>query len=294
MDYVTRQFINLTKKLRKELRAAIQSLDKGLTKQSEAIQEATEAAKQRQQAPTLRAELHVPQSDRYKQETNDTRKTIVEYWKAYIEIVGIVILAAYTTVTALQLREMIKSTGAAEEAAAAARDAANIADATLKNAQKQFRDEQRPYIWSQAGPGNPLNQFIDKFTDRYETDIVVHIINAGRSPALDTTDTDSVTLAGPSAQVEKESCSYVPQYSHASTFMMPEEHGTVPTGPFKVLTEEQYKLWQDGKWWIRVVGAIKYHDIFQPRLDPYETRYCFGLNPHGLPILVCGCNSSMK
>jgi hypothetical protein len=76
--------------------------------------------------------------------------------------------------------------------------------------------------------------------------------------------------------------------------MMPDEHATVPTGPFKVLTEEQFRLWQDGKWGIMVVGAVKYHDIFQPRIAPYETRYCFGLNPHGLPIMVCGCNSSIK
>jgi hypothetical protein len=138
MDYVTRQFINLTKKLRRELRAALTSLSDGIKKQTAAIDKATETNKQRQQPPTLRTELHIPQADRYKQETQDTRKSIIEFWKVYVEVIGIIVVGAYTTVAFFQLREMIKQYPELQRSAAAADKANTIAREALESTQRAF------------------------------------------------------------------------------------------------------------------------------------------------------------
>jgi hypothetical protein len=145
MDYVTRQFINLAKKLRKELRAAVSSLDNGLKNQSKAIRESNDANKQRNDTQSiLRAEFKIPQSERYKQETKDARESIIDHWKLYVEIVGILVIIAYTTVAAFQLREM-------HEALVAANRSASAAETANTNSQKQFQIEERPYVWLKTG-----------------------------------------------------------------------------------------------------------------------------------------------
>jgi hypothetical protein len=187
MDYVTRQFINLTKKLRKELRDAVRSLDKALTKQSAAIKEAADASKQGQHTPTLRTEFHIPQSDRYKQETKDARKSIIEFWKVYIEIVGILVVVAYTTVAAFQLREMTKQYPELHTSAEAARTAADVAKEALYSVQRAF------VIF-------PADPQVDVY--RFPSGSFLHlempIENAGATPAHATKDRVScVTPMGP-------------------------------------------------------------------------------------------------
>ena len=58
MDYVARQFINLTKKFRKELRPLLSRLNATLEKQTEAIHESAQAAK-RENSPPPDVSVHV-------------------------------------------------------------------------------------------------------------------------------------------------------------------------------------------------------------------------------------------
>jgi len=63
MDYVTRQFINLAKKLRKEVREALEVLHRDFQKHTEAIHKASEASNQRETTmPILRAQLQIPET----------------------------------------------------------------------------------------------------------------------------------------------------------------------------------------------------------------------------------------
>jgi hypothetical protein len=105
MDYVTRQFINLTKKLRKELRVALSLLSKQIEHQNAAIREATNAAKKPEHPQNiLWTQLKVPPSERYKQETKDAKKSIIELWKLWAEILGIMVVIVYTVVSVFQWR----------------------------------------------------------------------------------------------------------------------------------------------------------------------------------------------
>jgi hypothetical protein len=189
MDYVTRQFINLTKKLRKELRSALLLLNKSIEHQTEAIRKADNANKQGQRAPTSRAELYVPQSERYKQETKDTRQSIIEHWKLYAEIIGILVVVAYTTVSFLQLRELSKQYPELHTSAQAAESAAAINAEALHSVQRAFLTfPPSPVIDVFVNPGNesPLFQ------------LTMPIENSGVTPARQMVDRVScITPMGP-------------------------------------------------------------------------------------------------
>jgi hypothetical protein len=176
MDYVTRQFINLTKKLRKEIRMALSTIDKSLKDQTKAIRELTDANQQGQYPPPiLRTELKVPQADRYKQEADSARKLIIEYWKLYAEIIGITIVIAYTTVAALQLREIIKQYPEIQKSA----DAADKSATAAKISADSIRLEDRPYVIFDKNGGfiiNPAPEIV--------LSVNVTFKNVGKTPAI--------------------------------------------------------------------------------------------------------------
>src|SRR5215472_17931195 len=130
MDYVTRQFIVLAKKLRKDLREALQE-------QTKAISDATKAAHENEQQPLpvplpVVAELQVPEAEkterRKQHKKSHTLQTLLTIgtWLAFIAA------SVYAAITAIQLGEMRKATKTADE--------------TLKAVAKQFRFEQRARI----------------------------------------------------------------------------------------------------------------------------------------------------
>jgi hypothetical protein len=84
MDYVTRQFINLSKKLRKELRKALSDLRQALQKQTDAISKANERGdtqRSREGPPfVVRAELHVPERVEKDRQTREDRQHRLQIW----------------------------------------------------------------------------------------------------------------------------------------------------------------------------------------------------------------------
>ncbi len=87
--------------------------------------EANVASDKQQQTPeVLRAELKIPHSEKYASETHATRQLLTDAIKLYVEILTLIAVLAYTTVAALQLREIIKQYPKIEESAKAASDAA--------------------------------------------------------------------------------------------------------------------------------------------------------------------------
>jgi hypothetical protein len=109
MDYVTRQFIVLTKKLRKEVRKALEILHKDSQKQIEAIQEARNAYEQGHNAPqVLRAELQVPHPIEVETRPKD-KKSGREWYKIMVETLTLLGVLAYAAVAVRQWREMISA-----------------------------------------------------------------------------------------------------------------------------------------------------------------------------------------
>jgi hypothetical protein len=80
MDYVTRQFINLTKKLRKDLQKTLQE-------QTNAIRNATKATRENKQQPLpvplpVLAELQLPEAEKRERRTQYDKNHTVQVWLA--------------------------------------------------------------------------------------------------------------------------------------------------------------------------------------------------------------------
>lgn len=55
-----------------------------------------------------------------------------------------------------------------------------------------------------------------------------------------------------------------------------------------LVTVAQDALITNGTWEAYIVGGVQYEDVFPlPQIDPYETVYCFKLNPRGMPYTTC-------
>ena len=77
MDFITRQFIVLAKKFRKELRRALSDLQRALYQQSEAIREATSAYKNAKHPDfVVHAELNVPEAQQRAENTHREQQVI--------------------------------------------------------------------------------------------------------------------------------------------------------------------------------------------------------------------------
>jgi hypothetical protein len=199
----------------------------------------------------------------------------VKFWG---EIVGLVFLVVYTIFTIKIARANIKAAEAATSAAA-------TASATLTSSKQQFRMEERPYIWAYPVTG-PNNGVLPSVGEKIY--IRVDFKNSGRTPATQMVPTESRTIVGPKKEARRQAKEYVAEYPAISGSVFPPEvTGTAPTGYGPKLTEPILANINSGSWKIYVVGAVRYTDVFQPSIAPYETRYCFVFNPTGLPFGGC-------
>ena len=151
MDYVTRQFINLTKKFRKDFRKYANDLNRALHKQTDAICKSTESHDDEQRpSPEIIATVNLPESIEVHQKAEDTRDER-NYRRATFFVTGLTLgaIAVYAGLVYWQYREMINATIAAQTTAKAAQDA-------ITQARDQFRQDERPYIWvTNNGIGEP-------------------------------------------------------------------------------------------------------------------------------------------
>jgi hypothetical protein len=181
MDYVTRQFINLTKKFRKELPKLAKSLRDDIQEQTKAIREARNAYEQSYKtAPVLRADLQVPHPIEVQTDAKD-KKTGREWYKLTVETLTLLAVVAYAIVTVRMWREMIHARHQAQFAVEATQ---RSADTALKQAKDQFRAEQRPYIWlAVGGMGTP--ELVTTGNKSGHLSAKFHLSNYGKSPAID-------------------------------------------------------------------------------------------------------------
>lgn len=171
------------------------------------------------------------------------------------------------------------------------------AENALDLSRKQFRTENRPYVWAAPRgayvlPNGGLGVFAPNGADT-EIEIAVDLTNSGRSPAVDLANTPSQLKVGPALNAITEARNYLPIYPKRGGILTINTSITVKTETF-ILTPEQYSHIIDGSWTIYIVGAVKYADMFSPRIRPYETRYCFTFNPHGLPFGDCDFGDTIR
>src|SRR5262245_20712244 len=112
MDYVTRQFINLAKHLRKELRKALLDLNTALHKQTYAIRESYKGADGKQRPPPEVTVLnHFPESIEVHLNATDARDE-GNYKRAMFFVTALTLgaIVVYADLVYLQYGEMIRAT----------------------------------------------------------------------------------------------------------------------------------------------------------------------------------------
>jgi hypothetical protein len=269
--------------------SAIKGFEKAILGQVEAVTEATEAAKASQSVPPeviVRAELTLPHGVEIRKSGTDAlfdrkyqRRTL---WVAWLTFAALI---AYASISGWQLCEMRIATKATQDAAGAAQSAAVTARTAVEASANQFRQDERPYVWAYpvAGPNNGVLPTIGE-----NIYIRVDFKNSGRTPATNLAPTQSRTIVGPKNEARRQAREFVAEYPMTNgTVFPPEVIGTAPTGYGPKLTDTILGNIKNGSWEVYVVGAVRYRDVFQPSISPYETIYCFSFQPIGLPFGGC-------
>ncbi|MGB6386170.1 MAG: hypothetical protein WBE52_11525 [Terriglobales bacterium] len=174
MDYVTRQFINLTKNFRKEIRKLLSDLHNALQNQTSAIRDYTAATQQRQntQPPIqISAELHTPENIEGDRARRDNRQYGLQQWLTVGTWLAFIAAAVYAGIAREQLRtaksQFVEAQRVSKEQFKTAQDASA----------KQFQIDQRPYVWNSAIEARfDENQRI-AFAD-------IYLMDFGKSPAI--------------------------------------------------------------------------------------------------------------
>lgn len=182
MDYVTRQFINLTKKFRKELRLLVSKLNSALDKQTEAIRETNQTANTKESVPPeVITHVHLPESIEVHKRASDAsddkkyqRRTL------FVSSVTFAVLFGYTIIVYFQWREMINATGVSQQAVIEARRNRIQAEKSLNATIEQFHLEQRAWITVASIKLNIL-------AEDQPISIRLNVANTGKIPAILTT-----------------------------------------------------------------------------------------------------------
>jgi hypothetical protein len=133
MDYVTRQFITLTKKFRREIRTLLE-------KQTQAINDATKASRESKKdlipvpVPVV-ATLNLPEAQKTERTKRENRAHAVQIWLAFATTLAFIAAAVYAWETNSILREAQKQTTAAQLTAKAAQDQADLLGKQLEGTQ---------------------------------------------------------------------------------------------------------------------------------------------------------------
>jgi hypothetical protein len=300
MDYVTRQFINLAKKLRDDLRQTLQ-------KHTNAISQAAKAASESKQnqlpvpLPVI-AELQIPEADKTERRTQYDRSHGLQIWLTVGTWLAFIAAAVYAGIAAYQLKAMrgqleqiVKQYPELQKSAAAAKSSAETAATMLTNAQLQFRTEQRPYL-SAGGRGclmkdNPKQGegplvAVSRPDGGVDFCAEIDVLNNGRSPAIEVDMPPVVYKFGPKDKARQEVRSYTPVYRNGTDIVTVGAAWT-SVSHVQAFTKDEVALIKSGDWELYVVGGVQYRDIFSPTIPPYETTYCWQVATTGLPFHGC-------
>lgn len=144
MDYVTRQFVNLAKKLRDDVRKALSTIHGDLQKQAAAVSQAAKATQENKQQPLpiplpVKAEFQVPEAVQAEQRAQYSRSHRVQVLLMVGTWLAFIAAAVYAGIAAFQWRtmnktyaEIQKQTAAVQDTAKAAQDQATLMSQQLK------------------------------------------------------------------------------------------------------------------------------------------------------------------
>ena len=183
MDFVTRQFIVLAKKLREDVRHAASSLRVDLNHIQNAVESINETAQayehKEQPKPELFAVLHTPEAEETEHKAHNKRSQRRDRIRLFIECLTLFAVAGYGYVAVRQWREMVQARHQVERAIVASNRTATAAE----TANAYAFEANRPWIGPMAGEESPEFQRIQG-TNNAEFRIVLRFQNAGKRPAI--------------------------------------------------------------------------------------------------------------
>lgn len=288
MDYVTRQFINLTKKLRDDFRKSLTSLGIDLHDIKNAIQSIDKNAQAQQQKeqpkPEVVAILHEPESVQAQRKADGDGTKRRDRIRLLVEWLTLFAVIFYGYMAVRQWREQIAARHQIQRSVEAANRSAGAAEAANTATQERFRGEQRPYLWADPRPYFPVPNtknlaLINPAPNgQFDVAAIIDIKNAGHSPAIDVVMPPALYKFGPKEKIRKIVRDFRPQYQRTSVRdIIVSDTVVAPPATFIRLTKEELAHLEDGTWEMYVVGGVLYRDIFSPAIAPYETTYCFEL-----------------
>lgn len=184
MDYVTRQFINLTKKFRKDLHSISRKLNSALDKQTEAIRT---AKSEQSPPPEITVFTKVPESIEIHQNAEDTtEERRYKHRMFFLSFVSLCALVFYTTLVYMQLRTLIDATSATEHAVQEARLNRLQADKAFSATVEQFRLDQRAWLGYVLKTRTYSHPNLRTNPADFMVVLEGNLINSGKTPATDT------------------------------------------------------------------------------------------------------------
>lgn len=178
----------------------------------------------------------------------------------------------------------------------AQQDAAKAAGRTVNNAQVQFRDEQRPYLFTEVRGGFKGAKENESTIVQLDGDgsggaiaaIAIDASDTGKSPAVDVVMPTTKIIVAPEKSVIAQIADFRPDYGSVkgTGTLAVGEKVTIPSNPLHLTKDEVDRL-HDGTLTVAIVGGIQYRDMFSPRIKPYETTYCYFVAPIGMAIHEC-------
>jgi hypothetical protein len=301
MDYVTRQFINLTKKLRKDFNRALLSLQRSIEKISSGVDSAAadyhaEQERSANERPVILGELRRPQSEIDQEETRESHKEAraarqegrdrVRLWFESIGLLIAGVLAIANIGLWLVTKEVARSS---QEAASAANSQVQASKTSIEATVKQFELDQRAWIGEST-------QLVDR-VDAHSIAAQIEFTNSGKTPARNISKSISVHMA-PAPLIKRPPTDSIKQlqfFGHLS--LAPQAKLTMNVfnmdksvmAKLSAAMAQEYDRITAGLEIVYIFGELRYDDVYS---RPHSTQYCTYLakvqdNPIAWKLFFC-------
>jgi Flp pilus assembly protein TadG len=274
MDYVTRQFINLTKRLLRETRKAFTSLGVDLHHIKDAIQSIDKNAHANQQKEQPKIEVvalvHEPEGAEAKRRAEYDRTQRRDRVRLLVEWLTFFAVVFYGYMAVRQWREQISARRQAQSAVEAAVRAANAAETANTNAKEQFRADERPYIAIAPAGDTTKIWIVASGEHKGHLAVEIHISNYGKSPAIE---------IGRDARIAVGSAAAKQIRLHRATDRLvritpPGSKPSVFAYSDDIVDQQIFNDISAGKVLVVIYGHIDYTDMLgQPRIQ-YLSEFC--------------------
>jgi hypothetical protein len=164
---------------------------------------------------------------------------------------------------------------------------AKTAEEALANTQQQFRTEERPWIMAYGGmlPESQPSGIVVRPNGDVELRIRIEGKNIGKTPAVDVEVMPYELRISSTRTIKRELESFVPTYEPALPGdNIPPDQG----GQGFVIEKKDFEKIKTYESIAYLVGAVRYRDVFSPKIRKYETIFCVQYKPRGMPIGSCG------